>query len=105
MAYTNRKFNWDFDKLKRFRDKYVTEPIIKNGPAFDLSAYNAVGGTLTTYADLNAALTALNALPAAYKKGGMSLKFVQSSDNKYVQFRLMSNSFNTTVSNWQGVDE
>lgn len=24
MAYSNRKFNWDFDALKRFRDNYVT---------------------------------------------------------------------------------
>ena len=30
---------------------------------------------------------------------------VQNSDNKYVQFRLMSDSFNTNVANWQGVDK
>ena len=83
----------------------VLNSIIQNGPAFDLSAYNAQGGVLATYADLSAALTALNALPAAYKKGGMSFKFVQSSDNKYVQFRLMADSFNTTPANWQGVDD
>ena len=79
----------------------VLDSIIKDGSAFDLSAYNSGA----TYADLSAALTALNALPAAYKKGGMSMKFVQSSDNKYVQWRLMSDSFNTTVANWQGVDD
>ena len=27
---------------------------------------------------------------------------VQNSDNEYVQYRLMSDTFNTTVSNWQG---
>ena len=75
--------------------------VMKNGSAFDLSAYN----NGTTYADLNAALTALNALPAAYKKGGMSVKYVQSSDNKYVQARLMANSFSTDVSQWQIVVE
>ena len=39
----------------------VLNSIIQNGPAFDLSAYNAQGGVLATYADLSAALTALNA--------------------------------------------
>ena len=67
----------------------VLNSIIQNGPAFDLSAYNAQGGTLATYADLSAALTVLNALPADFKKGGMSMKFVHTSDNKYVQFRYM----------------
>jgi hypothetical protein len=79
----------------------VLNSIIQNGPAFDLSAYNAQGGVLATYADLSAALTALNALPADFKKGGMSIKFVLSSDNKYVQYRLMSNSFSTTADDWQ----
>ena len=78
----------------------VLNSIIQNGPAFDLSAYNAQGGVLATYADLSAALTALNALPAAYKKGGMSLKFVQSSDNKYVQYRLMADSWSTNTEDW-----
>jgi len=86
----------------------VLNAIIQNGPSFDLSAYNAVGGTLATYADLSAALTALNALPSAYKKGGMSMKFVCSSDNKYVQWRYMSSSTAvadfTNVANWQGED-
>ena len=79
----------------------VLDSIIKNGSAFDLSAYN----NGTTYADLSAALTALNVLPAAYKKGGMSMKYVQTSDNKYVQWRLMADSFTTDVTQWQGVDD
>ena len=82
----------------------VVENIIKNGSAFDLSAYNAVEGVLATYADLDAALTALNALPAVYKQGGMSFRFVQTSDNKYVQARCMAQNFTTDVTQWQGVD-
>ena len=70
--------------------------VMKNGSAFDLTAYN----NGTTYADLNAALTALNALPATYKKGGMSMKFVQTSDNKYVQYRLKKSSFTTNRDDW-----
>ena len=30
--------------------------------------------------------------------------YVPTYDNKYVQFRLMSDTFNTTPTNWQGVD-
>ena len=78
----------------------VLNSIIQNGPAFDLSAYNAHGGTLATYADLSAALTALNALPADFKKGGMSMKYVQTSDNKYVQYRLIADTFTTDIGYW-----
>lgn len=83
----------------------VLENIIKNGSAFDLSAYNAVDGVLVTYADLDAALTALNLLPAVYKQGGMSFKFVLTSDNNYVQLRLMADTFTTDITKWQGVDD
>jgi hypothetical protein len=79
----------------------VFEEIMTNGSAFDLTVHNSG----TTYADLSAALIAMDSLPAAYKKGGMSIKFVQTSDNKYVQYRLMANSFSTTVTDWQGVDD
>ena len=78
----------------------VFNSIIQNGPAFDLTAYT--GGT--TYANLEAALAAMNDLPAMYKKGGMQMKYVCTSDNKYVQYRLKSQNFNTTTKNWQGVD-
>ena len=82
----------------------VLDSIIKDGSAFDLSAYN----NGTTYADLSAALTALNALPAAYKKGGMSMKYVQSSDNKYVQYRFVLSEFTSAqfidITNWNNID-
>ena len=55
---------------------------------------------------------AVNSVPASYRHGGLNLSFksngdsyVPNSDNKYVQYRLMSDSFNTTPSNWQGVDD
>ena len=61
-----------------------------------------------TFASLSALLSDENLstlIPSEVRCGGMSLRFVQSSDNKYVQYRLMSNAFSTTVSNWQGVDD
>ena len=85
----------------------VLKNINKNGPAFDLSAYNAVNGVLATYVDLDTALSALNLLPAVYKQPGMSFKFVLTSDNMYVQFRYMGTSTATAdftnTANWQGV--
>ena len=76
------------------------------GEVFDISQYNSVGGTLTTYADLAAALGTNGAnIPQSLRRGGMSVKFIQSSDNKYVQYRLMAQNFTTDVTQWQGVDD
>ncbi len=69
---------------------------------YDISANHAG----TKYADLAAALGANGAnIPQSLRKGGMSIKFVRSSDNKYVQFRLMNQNWSTTVADWQGVDD
>lgn len=70
------------------------------GEVFDISAYHSG----ETYADIAAALDGGNNVPEGIRKGGMSIKFVQTSDNTYVQYRLMSDTFNTTVANWQGID-
>ena len=64
---------------------------------FDISEYT--GKTYDTLSD------ALADVPDGKKKGGMTVSFVSTSDNKYVQYRLMSDSFNTTPSNWQGIDD
>lgn len=94
------------ESVELVRSGGVWEAIRNNGRgAFDISAYNAVGGVLAKYDDLTAALGTNGAnVPADARKPGMSVCFVQNADNKYVQYRLMSDSFNTTVSNWQGVD-
>ena len=39
------------------------------------------------------------------RKGGMTVKFVQSSDNNYVKFFCNSQNFTTDVTQWQGVDD
>ena len=85
----------------------VFNSIIGSG-VFDLSAH-----TGDSYASLSAALTAMNALPSVYKQGGMSIKYVSTSDNKYVQYRLMHTLSNASTAaadfantaNWQGVDD
>lgn len=68
------------------------------GEVFDISEYNNA-----TYNDLSDALSGTN-VPVGIRKGGMSVKFVLNSDNKYVQYRLMKNTWSTTVTDWQGID-
>ena len=79
------------------------------GAVYDVSAKNPTAGINNDgkWESLSALLsdTNLNTLiPTSVRKGGMSVKFVQSSDNKYVQYRLMADSWSTAVADWQGVD-
>ena len=74
---------------------------------FDISECNKVDNEPKTYADSSEALTDV---PAAKRHGGMSIKYIQSSDNKYVQYRfLLSGSFTndqfTNISNWQNMND
>ena len=77
---------------------------VNAGLAYDVSVLHPTSGVSggSTYASLSAALAVI---PQDKRKGGMTVKFVLSSDNKYVQYRLMSDSFSTTESDWQGVDD
>lgn len=55
----------------------------------------------TTYANLAAALNNGNNIPASIRKGGISIEFIQSSDNKYVQYRLKTNYFSIYEFDWE----
>ena len=86
----------------------VFDCVIQNGNAFDISAYYATGGTLATYTDLAAALDSNNnggGVPQSLQKGGMSVKFVQTSDNKYVQYRLMADAWSVDTNDWAIAEE
>jgi len=80
---------------------------LKDG-VFDISEYN--NGAV--YTDLSDALGQNGAnIPPTIRKGGMSVKFIQSNDdgNKYVQYRYIETDATTVdtftnVANWQGVD-
>ena len=72
------------------------------GAVYDVTAHNGSA----QFASLQALLTDPNLntlIPTNIRRGGMSIKFV--SDNKYVQYRLMAQTFSTTESDWQGVDD
>ncbi len=82
----------------------VVKDVVAESGVYDVSANNdnikfESLSALLSSADLN------TLIPTAYRKGGMSIKFVLSSDNKYVQFHLMKNEWSTTVNDWQGVDD
>lgn len=75
-----------------------------DGGAYDVSAHNSN----QTFASLSALLNDANLstlIPTNIRSGGMSVKFVQSSDNKYVQARCMAQNFTTDVTQWQVVDD
>ena len=44
-------------------------------------------------------------IPIAVRCGGMSIRFVQTSDNKYVQYRLTADEFTTDTTQWAIADE
>lgn len=84
----------------------VSQEIIQGG-VYDVSSHN----NSAVFESLQALLSSPSLstfIPESVRHGGMSIKFIQgsehSSDNKYVQYRLMANTFSTTVANWQGVD-
>ena len=73
---------------------------------YDISA-NRAG---TSYSSLASALGTNGAyVPAAVRKGGMSIKYIDSNTNKYVQWRYLLASVAdadiANVNNWQGVDQ
>ena len=71
-----------------------------DGGAYDVSAHNSGA----TFASLSALLNSENLntlIPTEIRHGGMSIKFVQSSDNKYVRFNLIADEFTTDVTKWQ----
>ena len=43
-------------------------------------------------------------VPASLQKGGLIIKYIDSTTHKYVIKSLISSTWNTTESNWQGVD-
>ncbi len=48
---------------------------------------------------------ALAAVPTSNQKSGMTIRYVQSSDNKYVQYVLMKNQWSTSLSDWLGIND
>lgn len=74
-----------------------------DGGAYDVTAHNSGA----TFASLSVLLNSENLatlIPTEIRHGGMSIKFVLSSDNNYVQYRLMADEWSTFVGDWQSID-
>ena len=74
------------------------------GTVFDVTAHN----NGVTFASLSALLSDANLstlIPTSVRRGGMSIKFVQTSDNKYIQARCTANEFTTDTTQWAIAEE
>lgn len=67
---------------------------------YDVSAHND-GAVFESLQSLLSSANLSTLIPVSVRHGGMSICFVQSSDNKYVQYRLKADSWSTVVSDWQ----
>ena len=75
---------------------------------YDVSSHN--NGAV--FESLQALLSSSNLntlIPPSVRHGGMIIQFIQGSgqgsDNKYVQYRLMTQTFSTNGTDWQSVDD
>ena len=71
---------------------------------FDVSYHNN-GAVFESISALLGDANLSTLIPTSVRHGGMSIRFIQSSDNKYVQYRLMSTDWSITENDWQGVDD
>ena len=75
---------------------------------FDISEYNASGDPIV-YPQYDTLALALGSVPQERRKGGMTIRYIDSISGEYVQYRYMSTSTSNTdfinTSNWQGIDE
>jgi len=84
----------------------MNNQLLASDLTFDISKNNLTSGQPTEYADLTAALGSGGGnIPEDYRKGGMTVKFIENTNHTYLQYRLMNKNFSTVVSDWQGVDE
>ena len=64
---------------------------------FDISEYT--GNSYSTLSD------ALDDVPIQKRKGGMTIRYVQTNGGKYVQCRLTANTFTTDITKWQNMSD
>lgn len=83
----------------------VYNAIKNDGGAYDVSAHFPTGGEGggNTYTLANA----IAKVPVNMRKGGMSIKFVDATTNKYVKHTFLNPTTDgfTNVNNWQGIIE
>jgi len=88
-------------------EEITSDPSIASGTyeASQLSAFSTLPALLNSSLTYYLAVTETVDEQEVTTYTSWKITYAQSSDNKYVQYRLMSDTFNTTVANWQGVDD
>ena len=71
---------------------------------YDVTSNNN-GATFESLQSLLSSDNLSTLIPSVVRCGGMTIRFVQSSDNKYVQYRLMADEFSTDTTQWAIDDE
>lgn len=94
-------------ELNKKADKTAVEDETKRAQSaeqaiiYDVSACNS-GVVFESLSVLLSSSNLSTLIPTSVRHGGMTIRFVQSSNNNYVQYRLMSTSFSTNEADWQG---
>ena len=96
------------DLVEEFNELSTEVSKLENEVIYDVTANNN-GAIFASLSELLLSEHISTLIPISVRHGGMSIRFMQgsaqSSGNKYVQYRLMSDTFNTTITNWQGIDD
>lgn len=73
---------------------------VEKAVIFDVSAYNN-GAVFESLSALLSTSNLSTLIPTEVRCGGMTIRFIQSSDNKYVQYLLKTNSWSTNPDFWE----
>ena len=78
------------------------------GGVYDVSSHND-GAVFESLSALLGSANLSTLIPTSVRRGGMSIRFVQSSDNKYAQYRYMESDAATVATftnpnNWQDIN-
>lgn len=88
--------------LMEQQDDKITE--LATQVIYDVSANND-GATFPSLSALLSSENLSTLIPIAVRCGGMNIRFAQTSDNKYVQCRLMANEWSTDTDDWAIAEE
>ena len=76
---------------------------IEPGIIYDVSANND-GAVFESLQALLSSSSLNTLIPTSVRCGGMSIRFIQSSDNRYVQYRLAAPNWSTDIHDWTSED-
>ena len=89
----------DADTVQLRSDLNELEQEQIQGGVYDVSSHND-GAVFESLSALLGSANLSTLIPTSVRRGGMTIRFIQNSDNKYVQYRLMAQTFSTTESDW-----